>query len=195
MSKIRNYTIFRDSKSGQYRVTYCFCMERLCDKSSSHGTTHNANMITEERYEIDIPVYIEKDWISYEYNPFVRGYHAYMNIWNPFVGKTLKCRQEPSNKVDKNAVAIIRSGLWEKETIVGHVPQNFSKTCSMFLKFPNTSIEFQVVGKRLNHGGGYSLGIPVIYRFYGQEKLVNWLIKKDEAVKKELECKVFKCLR
>ena len=31
--------------------------------------------------------------------------------------------------------------------------------------------------------------ILVIYRFYGQEKLVNWLIKKIEAVKKEVECK------
>ena len=54
----------------------------------------------------------------------------------------------------------------------------------MFLKVPNTLIEVQVVRKRLNHGGDYGLEIPVIYRFYGQEKLVNWLIKKTEAVKK-----------
>ena len=107
-----------------------------------------------------------------------------MNIWNPLVGDTLKCRQEPSNEVDKKAVAIIRSDSWEKETIVGHFPQNISKTCSMFLKIPKTSIEVQVAGKRLNRGGGYVLEIPVIYRFYGQEKLVNWLIKKTEAVKK-----------
>ena len=37
-------------------------------ESSSHSTTHNSNMITEEMYEIDIPIYIEKDWITYEYN-------------------------------------------------------------------------------------------------------------------------------
>ena len=37
--------------------------------------------------------------------------------------------------------------------------------------------------------------IPVNYRFYGQENLVNWLIKKTEAVKKELEYKVSKCLK
>ena len=86
-----------------------FCMERLCDKSSSHSTTQNSNMITGEIYEIDIPIYIEKDWIMYEYNSFARGYHAYMNIWNPLVGETMKCRQEPSNEVDKNDVAIIRS--------------------------------------------------------------------------------------
>ena len=52
------------------------------------------------------------------------------------------------------------------------------------------SIEVQVVGKRLNHGGGYGLETPVISRFYDQEILVNCLIKKIETVKKELECKV-----
>ena len=39
--KIQIYSIFRDSKSKQHRVNCCFCMERLCDKSSSHSTTHN----------------------------------------------------------------------------------------------------------------------------------------------------------
>ena len=75
--------------------------------------------------------------------------------------------------------------------------QQISKTITRtkFLKVPNTSIEVQVVGKRLNRGGGYGLEIPVIYRFYGQEKLVNRLIKKTEAVKKELECKLSKCLK
>ena len=97
--------------------------------------------------------------------------------------------------MDKNAVAIIRSDSWEKEIVVGHVPQNISKTCSMFLKVPNTSIEVQDVGKRLNSGGGYGLEIPVIYCFYGQEKRVNWLIKKIEAVIKEPKCKVSKCLK
>ena len=118
-----------------------------------------------------------------------------MNTGNPLVGETLKCRQELSNKVDKNAVAIIRSDSWEKEAIVGHVAQNISKTCSMFLKVPNISIDVQVIGKGLNPGGDYGLEIPVICCFYGQEKLINWLIKKIEAVKKVLECKVSTCLK
>ena len=94
-----------------------------------------------------------------------------MNMWNPLVGETLKCRQEPWNEVTRNAVAIIRSDSWEKETIVGHVPKNIFKNFSMSLKVPNTSIEFQVTGKRLNRGGIYGLEIPVIYRFYCQENL------------------------
>ena len=43
----------------------------------------------------------------------------------------------------------------------------------MFLKVPNTSIEVEVVGKRMNRGGGYGLEIPVVYRFNGPEKLVK----------------------
>ena len=60
----------------------------------------------------------------------------------------------------------------------------------MILKIPNTSIEVDVVGKRVNRGGGYSLEIPVAYRFNRQEKLVKWLIKKIVAVRKEFDCKV-----
>ena len=64
----------------------------------------------------------------------------------------------------------------------------------MFLKV-NTSIEVEVVGKRVNRGGGYGLEIPVAYRFNGLEKLVKWLIKKIEAARKEFDCKVSKCLK
>ena len=80
-----------------------------------------------------------------------------MNKWNPLVGETLKCRQESSHELDKNAAAIITSYSWEKEAIVGYIPQNISKTCSMFLKVLNASIQVQVVGKRLNRGEGMVL--------------------------------------
>ena len=80
-----------------------------------------------------------------------------MNKWNPLVGETLKCRQEPSHEEDKNAAAITTSYSWEKETIVGYIPQNISKTCSMFLKVLNASIQVEVVGKRLNRGEGMVL--------------------------------------
>ena len=75
------------------------------------------------------------------------------------------------NEVDKNAVAIMKTDSLLEETIVGHVPQNISNLCSIFLKIPNTSIEVEVVGKRMNRGGGYGLEIPVVYRFCGPEKL------------------------
>ena len=65
----------------------------------------------------------------------------------------------------------------------------------MFLKVPNTSIEVEVVGKRENLRGGSGLKIPVVYRINGPEKLVKWLLTKIEAVRKELDCKVSKCLK
>ena len=63
------------------------------------------------------------------------------------------------------------------------------------MKIPNTSIEVEVVGKRVNRGGGYGLEIPVLCRFYGPEKLINWLISRLETVQKELDNKVLKFLK
>ena len=55
----------------------------------------------------------------------------------------------------------------------------------MFLKLPNT-IEDEVVGKRVNRGGGYGLEIPVAYRFNGPEKL--------EMARKENRSRLKSCL-
>ena len=44
-------------------------------------------------------------------------------------------------------------------------------------------------------GGGHGLEIPVVYCFYSPENLINWLISRLEAVQKELEDKVLKCLK
>ena len=97
--------------------------------------------------------------------------------------------------MDKYAVAIVRKDSWENESIVGHVQENIPKYCSMFLTILNTSIEVQVVGKIVNRGGGYWLEIPVIYRFFGAERLVKWLDKKISTVKNELMYQTAKCLK
>ena len=62
----------------------------------------SSNMTTEEMYEIEIPIITEKNLATYEYNSFARGYHAYMDIWNPLIGEILKCKREPTNEVDKH---------------------------------------------------------------------------------------------
>ena len=80
--------------------------------------------------------------------------HMNMVVWNSLIGEILKCKREPTNEVEKHAVAIMRSDLLAKELVVGHIPQNISKFSSMFLMILFTSIEVEVVGKRLNHGGG-----------------------------------------
>ena len=63
-------------------------------------------MITEEIYEIDIPIIIDRDLAKHVYNSFSRGYHA-LSIWNPLIGETLKSKLEPTNKEDTDAVAIM----------------------------------------------------------------------------------------
>ena len=118
-----------------------------------------------------------------------------MDIWNPLIGKILKCKREPRNKVRKHAVTIMRSNSFGKESVFGHIPQNISKFSSMFLMILFTLIEIEVVAERLNRGGSYGLEIPVKYRFKGHEKIAQWLTKKLETVRKELECKVSKCLK
>ena len=133
----------------------------------------SSNMITKEIHEIEISIIIEKNLATYEYDSFAKGYHVHMDIWNPLIGEILKCKRERTNEVDKNAVAIIPSNLLGMESVVGHIPRNIPKFSAMFLMIPFTSIEVEVIGKMLNRGGSYGMEIPVKYRFYGQEKIVQ----------------------
>ena len=38
-----------------------------------------------------------------EIHSYIRGYHAYMNVWNPVVGQTLLVKREPTNSKDRGA--------------------------------------------------------------------------------------------
>ena len=69
--------------------------------------TKSSNMISEEIYEIETPIIIEKNLARYECDSIARGCHAYVDIWNPLIGEILNCKREPTNVVDKHAVAIM----------------------------------------------------------------------------------------
>ena len=73
-----------------------------------------------------------------------RGYYTDMDSWNPLIGEILKCKREPTNELDKHAVATMRSNSLGKESVVGHIPQNISKFFSIFLMISFTSIEVEV---------------------------------------------------
>ena len=66
---------------------------------------------------------------SVEFNSFIRGYHTYKDIWEPFVGETLLLKREPTNITDCSAVAVM-----QETEVVGHVPYNISSALSMFLR-------------------------------------------------------------
>ena len=58
-----------------------------------------------------------------------RGYHAYMDTWNPAVGPELILKPEPGNYKDKHVVAVLKD-----DVIVGHVLYNLAPCLSQFLR-------------------------------------------------------------
>ena len=85
-----------------------------------------------------------------------------MNIWSPLCGEIIKCKREPTNKEDKNTIAIMRTDSMGdgEESIIRHIPKNISKDISKFLTLPRCSLEAEVTGKMVNRGVDYGLKIP-----------------------------------
>lgn len=72
----------------------------------------------------------------------VRGYHVYQAIWTAVVGEELVCEREPTNSLDRYAVAVLKN-----EIIIGHLPRKTSKVCSLFLRRGGT-VSCTVTGMR-----------------------------------------------
>ena len=66
---------------------------------------------------------------------FVRGYHAYMDIWLPSIDDELCLKRELSNKEDANAVAVVRDGSLKCEKNVKRMSKHV-KTQSNFVICP-----------------------------------------------------------
>ena len=97
-----------------------------------------------------IPIILIKE-DTFTINCFVRGYHAYMDIWAPKAGNSdLEITPEEKSERDKFAVAI-----YHDKRFVGHDPKNLSKPFDQFMSLPRCSISCEVTGKRVN--GGYGL--------------------------------------
>ena len=58
---------------------------------------------------------------SKEYYSWMRGHHAYKDIFKPAIGTTLTLQREPENANDPHAVAIVE----DTGRIVGHSPLVF----------------------------------------------------------------------
>lgn len=103
-----------------------------------------------------------------EINSYIRGYHAYMNIWIPTIGEALLVKPEPTNAKDKTAVAVLKD-----DVIVGHVPHNLAPRLFQFLRRDVNKAFAEVTGLKVNRGAGYGLEIPCVYRLYGPPKYIN----------------------
>ena len=63
----------------------------------------------------------------------------------------------------------------------GHIPKNLSKTFRRFITLPNCTIKCTVIRKRVSHGAGYRLEVPVNFKFLGPAKAIQWV---ENAVRK-----------
>ena len=102
---------------------------------------------------------------SKEYYSWLRGHHAYKDIFEPVIGTTLTLQREPENAKDPHAVAIVE----DTGRIVGHIPLALSRIVSSFLKRANHKATAEICGKRINRGSGLGLeldwNLTVITRY------------------------------
>ena len=110
---------------------------------------------------------------TYERASCVRGFHVYFTIWHVVNGEELICEREPSNRRDRYAVAVIKD-----DDIIGHLPRNISRICSLFL-LRGGSIKCQVNGTRrysadLPQGG---VEIPCTLLFEAQSSEIKKVMK------------------
>ena len=102
-----------------------------------------------------------------------QGYHEYHNIWDSAINEELPCECEVHNAMDHYAVAVIRDNV-----VVGHLPKNISRICSLFLRSGGT-IKVEVTGQKryssdLAQGG---MEIPCLLLCQGEPKEIKKLIK------------------
>ena len=107
---------------------------------------------------------------------YIRGYHEYVDIWEPKIDEKYELKREPETKKYLDAVAIVKSSRGSTETsglshvnavnetvdVVGHIPKNMAPYVSKFLKRASNSASVTVKGKRINRGAGYGLEIPCV---------------------------------
>ena len=132
----------------------------------------SSNVISEEMYEIEIPIIIEKNLATYEYDSFARGYNAYMyGHLESSDRRDIKTQPRANKRGGQKCSRSNAINSLGKESVIGHIPQSISKFSSVFLMIlPLTSVEVEVVSKRLNRGGGYGLEIPDKYCFLRSRK-------------------------
>ena len=94
-------------------------------------------------------------------NSYIRGYHAYMEVWAPVLDEMLIVKREPTNVADRSAVAVYKEDL-----VVGHVPFNLASSISNVLKRDTNKAFAKVTGDKVNRGAGYGLEIPCVYSLY-----------------------------
>ena len=75
----------------------------------------------------------------------------------------------------------------------GHII-SLSKFVHMFLNLPGSHLEAELIGGRVNRGGGYGLEAPCNYCLTGQKKAIELVKKKITVITKDHRTVVQMCL-
>ena len=124
--------------------------------------------------EHSVPIIIASDMIV---KSFVKGYHAYKNLWKPFVNEELTTAIEPDNVVDKYAVCVKKNNV-----VVRHLPLGkdgrFAKMILYFLS-EDTYAECKVIitGKEVNLGDGEGMQVPCLLKISVRKIMLQILCK------------------
>ena len=121
------------------------------------------------------PVGGREDVTSLEVRSFVRGYHAYKDIWNPRIGEVLPLEREPNKTEDRFAVADDQKN-WQ---CCWPCP---IQSCTSSVRDVNKGL-VEVTGPKINRGAGYGLEIPCTYHFYGAKSFIGKLKELVEALR------------
>ena len=116
---------------------------------------------------------------SYAINAFVMGYHVYKKNGTPSTGDELQGFMEPTNKLDKYAVAI----KGKNGDVIGHLPLGKSgksaKTVFYFLKFDkNHHCKITVTVNATNASDGLGMKVSCQLFFLAEEKFIIILQEK-----------------
>ena len=143
----------------------------------------------------EIEIAIDNHFTKFCFESYSRGFHVHQTVWPTIIGEeNLECRHEERNEEDEFAIGNYRNDF-QRETLVRHMPRNITKFGYKFLKLPISKLSCKVKGKRLKRGAGYGLEIPVICKFNGHEKAIEWIKSKiQEDIKLEQNMKN-RCLK
>ena len=129
------------------------------------------NLINNEH---SIPIIITSDIMA---KSFLKGYHAYIDLWKPFINEELTTAMEPKNVVDKYAVCVKKNNV-----IVGNVPLGkdgrFAKMIFYFLRADRyAECKVIITGKEVNFGNGKGMQLTCLLNISGTKNILQVLCK------------------
>ena len=129
------------------------------------------NLINNEH---SIPIIITSDIMA---KSFLKGYHAYIDLWKPFINEGLTTAMEPNNVVDKYAVCVKKNNV-----IVGNVPLGkdgrFAKMIFYFLRADRyAECKVIITSKEVNLGNGKGMQLPCLLNISGTKNILQVLCK------------------